>query len=116
MGGGMLQSLAMVAALLGMGLAAYLWQVEGTGITGTAGALLALLGAGAAFLGAILAAMMRSWRRLRGVVTGLALLAATLTAVAAWFLMQNVLVIVMAVAALALLLDLAFTPARRGVI
>ncbi|MFD1807052.1 hypothetical protein ACFSHQ_02230 [Gemmobacter lanyuensis] len=78
------------------------------------GALLALLGAGAAFLGAILAAMMRSWRHLRGVVTGLALLAATLTAVAAWFLMQNVLVIVMAVAALALLLDLAFTPACRG--
>lgn len=109
----MLHSFALVASLLGVGLAAYLWQVEGSGISGTLGALLAVIGAAAVFVAGLFAAMLRSWRRPRGWITGLASLAAALTAVAAWFLMQNVLAILMAVAGAALVLDMVLTPARR---
>lgn len=96
----MLQFIALLPALAGVGLAGYAWVAEGTGVNGTAGALLALIGALAALLGLAILAMAHPAGGRRRLVVALALVTALLTAVAGWFLMQDALAVVMAVVVL----------------
>jgi quinoprotein glucose dehydrogenase len=100
----MFHLLAALAAFGGVVLGGYAWMVEGTGVDGTPGALLALVGAVAVWLASLALAVpgLRGW--LRGLIRFLAILGAVLTAVAAWFLMQNLFAGAMALAAVALLL------------
>ncbi len=92
----MVQSLVILPALVGVALGFYAWFMAGTGVTGTPGALLALVGAVAVWLGAVLLVLpsVRSW--VRGVLVVLVALGSVLTATAAWFLMQNAFAIAMA--------------------
>lgn len=106
----MLHPLAILVALAGLGLALAAFLAEGTGVDGSAGALLAVIGAGAMLAGLLL---MRAVRPgvLRGVLAALTVLAAGLTALAGWFLMQTALAAVMALATL-VALAVALTPRR----
>ena len=106
----MFYAICSVAALVGAALAAVAALSPETGVTGTPGAFLALAGALAVTLAAGLLAM--DFRRLRGLLFALAALAAGLTALAAWFLMQTGLLAAMALA-LAALLAGGISPARR---
>lgn len=99
----MFQLISVLAALAGVALAAYAWLAEGTGVTGTPGALLALVGAVAVWIAAMVMGLPSVRGGLHMTLRVLAVLAGALTALAAWFLMQNVLAAVMAVASLALL-------------
>ncbi len=108
----MLQFSDLLIALAGVGLAGYAWLAEGTGVTGTPGALKPLIGALAALAGlAILARTPLTGHR-RRLVLALSVLAALLTAVAGWFLMQDALAIVMALLGLSILV-IAARPLRR---
>jgi hypothetical protein len=94
----MLQTIAILASVVGLGLALAAFGLEGTGVTGTAGAFLAVIGSAATLIGlAFLVAGRLSvgWYR---VLATLTVLAAGLTALAGWFLMQDALTIAMAVA------------------
>ncbi|EPX87656.1 hypothetical protein ruthe_00362 [Rubellimicrobium thermophilum DSM 16684] len=97
---------AALAALAGSALAAMAFLGPETGVEGTSGALLALVGALVVALGAGLAL----WRGLRGfwriLLDGFLLIAAALTALAAWFLMQPLLAAAMVLALLAVLVSL----------
>ena len=97
-----------LASLAGVVLAAIAFLRPETGVTGTAGALLALVGATATALGSVLLMLGRP----RGWLVALSALAAILTALAAWFLMQWALAAVMALAFVGLLLGPAMS--RRG--
>ncbi len=102
---------AIFLGLIGVALAAYVYLPFGSGVEGTVGALLALLGAIAVTFGCILMAS----QTLRGVLFGvLALLVgvgAALTAVAGFFLMQYGLSVVMGLCLLGVLVGL--RPARQ---
>jgi len=100
---------ALVAALLG-GMA---YIRPDSGVDGTGGALLALIGAAAVAVGAALAMLpgVRGW--LRGLLDALLFIGAALTALAAWFLMQDAFAIAMALAALGVLVALALRPRSR---
>lgn len=105
--------LVLLPALAGAALGAFAYLSPNTGVDGTAGALLALAGAAAVALGALLALLpaVRGWARgLLGVLIGLG---AALTAVAAYFLMQYAFAVAMALAVLGLLLATALPPQRR---
>lgn len=107
--------LVLVPALVGTVLAAlaYVGPGETTGVEGTAGALLALVGAAAVALGSLLAMApgLRGWPR--GLLAALLFVGAGLTALAAWFLMQVPLAAAMALAALGALVAPALRPRRR---
>lgn len=107
--------LVFVPALVGAALAAiaYFAPIGITGVEGTAGALLALVGAGAVTLGALLAMApgLRGWPR--GLLDVLLFVGAALTSLAAWFLMQVPFAIAMALAALGLLAAIVLRPRRR---
>ena len=79
--------------------------LPGTGIEGTVGAFLAL--AGSVGVTAALGLLLITWvpTKARGVLAGMAGLVAILTAIAAWFLMQNALLAAMTVTLMALLLS-----------
>lgn len=94
-------AVVLVFALVGLGLALAAALLDGTGVTGTAGAWLAVAGAAAALLCLALLALLPMQRGLYRLVAALAVLAAGLTAVAAWFLMQNILAGVMVIVGLA---------------
>ncbi len=81
-------ALAAVPALAGAGLGAWAYLVEETGVTGTPGALLALVGAVAVALGALLAAVPALRGGLLTLLEVLVVVGALLTALAAYFLMQ----------------------------
>jgi quinoprotein glucose dehydrogenase len=100
-------------ALVGVMLGAMAYFSPKTGVDGTAGALLALIGAAAVTLGALLTLMptVRGWAF--GVLKLLILLGAALTATAAYFLMQYAFAIAMALAFLGLLVALAMPSRRR---
>jgi len=100
---------ALVAAVLG-GIA---YIRPDSGVDGTGGALLALAGAAAVAVGALLAMLPGVRGGLLGLLDALLLLGAALTALAAWFLMQDAFAIAMALAALGLLLALAFRSRPR---
>ena len=76
-----------------------------TGINGTLGAFLAFAGAVAVTI--VLGLLLIAWvpTKARGVFAGVAALVAVLTALAAWFLMQNALLATMVVTLLALLVS-----------
>jgi hypothetical protein len=99
----MFRTIISLAALAGLGLALFAALVDGTGVTATPGAWLAVVGASATLIGLALLAGGRMGRGLHGVFTVLTVLAAGLTALAAWFLMQNILSAVMAVVCLGVL-------------
>lgn len=103
-------------ALVGTILAgiAYFAPIGITGVEGTAGALLALVGAAAVALGALLAMApgLRGW--LRGLLDALLFVGAALTALAAWFLMQVPVAIAMAVASVGVLLALMLRSGRTA--
>lgn len=93
----MFRTLISVAALVGLGLALYAVLIDGTGVNGSAGACLAVVGAGSTLVGLALLARGRMGRGLYWLIAVLAVLASGLTALAAWFLMQDILAVVMAV-------------------
>lgn len=78
----------LLASVGGFGAAvrAYLWP--GTGVDGSIGALLALLGTVSVLFAIGLLMVVRTNLRWWKVLRALAILAAALTALAAWFLMQ----------------------------
>jgi hypothetical protein len=94
--------LALGAAVAAAGLASWALFAPETGVTGTAGVVLALVGSLAVGLGVLL--LLRPGRRLRRVLVPLVVLAAALTALAGWFLMQWGLAVAMLVALAAVLL------------
>lgn len=109
------QAVAVVASATGLGLALAAFVLDGTGVTGSPGAFLAILGTVAALLGLL---MLGSLRLSRGVARGLVvltLLAAGLTALAGWFLMQHALTLAMALAFAATPLAAMFSPPFRRI-
>lgn len=105
-------ALVALSALIGSVLAGIAYFTPNTGVDGTGGALLALAGAVAVTLGALLAMVpaVRGW--FLGLLDVLIFLGAALTAAAASFLMQYPFAIAMGVAALGLLLAVAVRPRR----
>lgn len=108
-------TLVLLPALLGAVLGAIAYFVPNTGVDGTPGALLALIGAGAVTLGALLALMpsINGW--VLGVLNVLLGLGTVLTAAAAYFLMQYAFAFAMAVALLGLILAVIVHQNRRPV-
>ncbi|MDO5705272.1 MAG: hypothetical protein Q4G49_09415 [Paracoccus sp. (in: a-proteobacteria)] len=84
----------------GLLLAVLFFTLRGSGVNGTAGAALAILGALTTALGPLLAATLPpgGWR---GFVQILTVLAALLSAIAGYFLMQSIYTAVMALATVA---------------
>lgn len=80
-------ALAVVAAVAGTVLAVIAFVMPETGVTGSLGAILVIVGSAAAALGSLLLAAGRTDRP-RLLLVALTVLSAVLTAVAAWFLMQ----------------------------
>lgn len=105
--------LAFLPALGGAALAVIAYFSPNTGVDGTPGALLALLGAAAATLGALLAMMEAVRGKVRILLNTLTGLAAALTALAAYFLMQYAFAAAMGLALLGLLLAWASPSTRR---
>lgn len=109
-----LLALPLLAAFLGlvMAVVAFAAPFGNTGVDGTLGAGLAVLGALATTL--LIAVLMtrRAGRRWAVILHGFGLLAALLTAVAALFLMQTALTVLMAVAFVTLLIA-GVMPRRR---
>ncbi len=101
----MLLAVSFFSALAGVGFAGTAALLPDTGINGTLGAFLAF--AGAATVTVALGVLLVAWTpaKPRGILAGVAALAATLTALAAWFLMQNGLLATMVVALLAFLMS-----------
>lgn len=108
----MLLYVSFISALVGIGFASTAALLPDTGIDGTIGAFLALLGAGSATaaIGLLLVTLVST--KARSVLTGIAGLVAILTSLAAWFLMQNALLATMIITLLALILG-AFMPGRK---
>ena len=108
----MLFYVSFISALAGVGFAGTAALMPDTGIDGTAGGFLAFLGAGA--VTAAIGLLLLTWvpTKARGVFAGMAGLVAILTAIAAWFLMQNALLATMIVTLLALLVS-AVIPGRK---
>ncbi len=108
---------AFLASLVGvaLGLVAYAAPFDNTGVNGTPGALLALVGALATAAGTLVVILFPAARhRLSSILNVLVPLAAALTALAAYFLMQTGFAIAMVVALLGLLLAIAYSPSRRA--
>ena len=99
----MLLYISFLSALAAAGFAVTAALLPDTGIDGTIGAFLALLGASA--VAAAIGLLLVRWipAKMRGVFAAMAGLVAILTAIAAWFLMQNALLATMILTALALL-------------
>ncbi|KGF70602.1 hypothetical protein LL06_04380 [Hoeflea sp. BAL378] len=109
-----LTSLLLAVIGLVLALIAYAAPFGNTGVDGSLGALLALVGAAVTTAGAALLMFgSASSHRFGSLLIGLLVLAATLTAIASFFLMQTGLAVVMALAALALLLA-PFLQSRRS--
>jgi len=104
--------LVLLPALVGAALGGMAYFQPETGVDGTPGALLALVGAAASAIGAILLMLPSTSGGIRTLLKLLTGLAALLTAIAAWFLMQYAFAIAMALALLGLAVALAL-PDRR---
>lgn len=105
-----------VLALLGvmLGAIAYFGPSGNTGVDGTPGALLALIGAAAATMGAAIAMLVAVGHRWLLTLNILILLAAALTALAAYFLMQTFFAIAMAGAVVGLVFAWTYRTGRRA--
>ena len=100
----MLLTISLLSGLVGMCFAAAAALLPDTGIDGTLGSFLALLGTIAVTLAVGLLVTGKVPAHIRGVLVGLAALFAVLTALAAWFLMQAVVLATMVVSLLTLLI------------
>ena len=107
----MFLAISFLSALVGLGFAGTAALLPDTGINGTVGAHLALLGTVGvtSALGILLTSMAQA--SARGVFGMIAAFLAILTAVAAWFLMQDAVLAAMVVSFLALFVS--FTTAER---
>ena len=105
----MLLTVSFFSALAGIGFAGAAALLPDTGINGTLGAFLAF--AGSVGVATALGLLLVTWvpTKARGVVAGIAGLVAILTALAAWFLMQNGLLATMVVTLLTLLMSSVMT-------
>ena len=113
-GARMLLAISILSAFVGIGFAGAAALLPDTGIDGTLGALLALLGTiGVTVMLGVLA-LITGTSNARGAVITVAVLLAILTALAAWFLMQNGILLTMVVSLLAVLLHAA-TARRRAI-
>ncbi len=92
-----------VAALTGVAFAAAAAFLPDTGVDGTLGALLALLGAAGLLLIVGLLAVWRVSTAARWTLVGIAALTSALTALAGWFLMQDEIAVAAVVSLLALM-------------
>ena len=103
-------------AVIGLILAliAYAAPLGNTGVNGSTGALLALLGALATAAGIVIVMMPSVRHRVWGSLNILVLLGAGLTAVAAYFLMQYGFAIIMVATCLGLILAIAMSMRRRA--
>jgi len=105
-----------VLGAVGTALGAYAYLSTDTGVAGTPGALLALVGAVAVTVGGMIAALTVLGRPLFVLLAFLIALAAVLTALAAFFLMRYGLAAVMALAFVGLLVAvLLHAPRRRPI-
>ena len=111
----MLLSISFISALAGVGFAGAAALLPGTGIDGTPGAFLALVGAGAVAFTLGLLVLARFPTNARRVLAVIAALLAMLTALAAWFLMQDVLLVTMVVSFLAKLVR-GVAPERKTIL
>jgi len=93
---------ALLFAVIGLVLAAtaYFGPLGNTGVDGSIGALLALIGTVAATAGIVVTMLRPLPHRVRSLLTALVVLAAGLTALAAYFLMQFALAVAMVLALL----------------
>lgn len=103
---------ALVPAAFGSALGGYACYASSTGVTGTAGAILALIGALAATTGSALGLAIRMSRWIARTIDVLTFLAALLTAIAAYFLMQTTFAIVMLFACAGLVAAVALSSER----
>lgn len=102
-----------VSAAIGAGFGAWALLAPETGVTGTAGAMLALFGAVAVTLCALVVVQARPSGRGRPALDALMGVGAALTAFAAWMLMQPVFTLAMIVAMVAVVIA-ALRPNRRS--
>jgi ABC-type enterobactin transport system permease subunit len=107
-------AISLIAAMVGLVFAAAAAFLPDTGVNGTPGAFLALLGAAGVLLFVGLLASRRFSRGARRALVGIAVLTACLTALAAWFLMQNEILLAFAVSLLALVAA-TFTVDRKSI-
>lgn len=101
----MLLIVSFFSALVGVAFAGTAGLLPDTGINGTLGAFLAF--AGALAVAIALGLLLVTWvpTKARGVIAGITGLVAILTALAAWFLMQNALLVTMVITLLGLLMS-----------
>lgn len=109
----MILSISFLSALAGVGFAGAAALLSDTGVDGTPGAILALLGAGATSLAVGLLAVGRVQGKARLTLSVIGAVLAILTAVASWFLMQDALLITMVVTLLMLLVS-GFVTTRKA--
>lgn len=103
-------------AALGCGFAAYAYFADRTGVAGSEGALLALIGAVAVAIGILVAGLTARQGAVFNILACLIALGAALTAVAGFFLMQYGLAAAMALTLVGLVFVLLRpAPARRPV-
>ena len=107
--------IALIPALVAVvfGVIAYFAPMGNTGVDGSIGALLALVGASATAIGALLAMLPALRGGLLVLLNVLMFLAAALTAVAAYFLMQFVMAVAMVLAFVGLCLALFLHSRKR---
>ena len=96
-----LGALISLPALVALALALWFFSVRGSGVDMSAGAGLAILGALATLVGPMIAARLRRGHWPRRLIVALTILAAVLSAIAGYFLMQYPYAALMALAALA---------------
>lgn len=106
-------ALVLLPSLVGVALGGFAYFVPATGVNGTIGALLALLGAVAVALAAALAMMPAVRGGVLTLLDVLIALGAVLTALAAFFLMQYAFMVAMLLAALAVPVAIVTRPIRR---
>ena len=104
--------ISIAAAMTGVGLAGAAALLADTGIDGTLGALLAVLGAVAVALSLGIVWAEKFPAGVRRFFVWCAALLAVLTGLAAWFLMQDALFLAMVVSFSALLISVATTPRK----
>ena len=111
----MLLIISLLSGLVGICFAGAAALLPDTGIDGTPGSFLALLGTVAGTLAVGMIVTGKAPSKARSVLFGLAALFTVLTALAAWFLMQDTVFATMVISFLALLMSSA-TDARRTTI
>lgn len=104
---------AAVPATLGCGFAAFAYLADGTGVTGSAGALLALIGGLATVIGILVAGLTARQGAGFNILVCLVALSAALTGVAGFFLMQYGLAVAMTLTLVGLVYVLSRPAAER---